>query len=50
MQLNYGLNLLKARMGTVISMLERMAVKLAFASDVEKLYCDGWCWFFVLTQ
>ena len=44
MQLNCGFNLLKARMDRVISMLERMAVKVTFASDVQKLDCDGWFW------
>ena len=43
MQLNKGLNFLKTRMDTVISMLERMAITITFASDVRKLDCD--CWF-----
>ena len=42
MELNDGFNFLKARMARVVSMLERMAVKVTFASDVSKLDCDGW--------
>ena len=42
MQLNYGFKFLKARIDRVISMLERMAVKVTFASDLQKLDCDGW--------
>ena len=35
------MNFLKARMDTVVSMLERMTVKVIFACDVWKLDCDG---------
>jgi len=31
-----------AKLDQVISMLERLAVKVAFASDVVKIDCDGW--------
>jgi hypothetical protein len=42
MQVNNGFNVLKARMDTVISMLERITVKVTFASDVHTLDCDDW--------
>ena len=48
MQLNCGFNLLKARMDRVISMLERMAVKVTFASDVQKLDGDSWFWMLLI--